>query len=111
MSLGVDTEEFHPRRRDAAWRAELGDSFEAALSSNGIEPHPPANWVTELGARIGRENARQHRGHGIALGHVYERSPVCCDDGSPPPGDLVRDYMPTARPGARAASPRWWRRG
>jgi aspartyl-tRNA(Asn)/glutamyl-tRNA(Gln) amidotransferase subunit B len=35
-----------------AWRAELGDYFEAALSTNGVEPQPLANWVNELVARI-----------------------------------------------------------
>jgi aspartyl-tRNA(Asn)/glutamyl-tRNA(Gln) amidotransferase subunit B len=35
-----------------AWRAELGDYFEAALSGNGVEAQPLANWVNELVARI-----------------------------------------------------------
>ncbi|MBI5107054.1 MAG: Asp-tRNA(Asn)/Glu-tRNA(Gln) amidotransferase subunit GatB [Solirubrobacterales bacterium] len=37
-----------------AWRAELGDYFESALSSNGVEAQPLANWVTnELVQRLG----------------------------------------------------------
>jgi len=68
-----------------------------------LAPGPEGDRVrAELGERIKQENSRQHRGHGIALGHVYEGSPVCCDDGTKPPGDLVRDYVPTAMPGARA---------
>jgi aspartyl-tRNA(Asn)/glutamyl-tRNA(Gln) amidotransferase subunit B len=39
-----------------AWRAELGDYFEAALSANGVEPQPLANWVNELVARIDVED-------------------------------------------------------
>jgi aspartyl-tRNA(Asn)/glutamyl-tRNA(Gln) amidotransferase subunit B len=38
-----------------AWRAELGDFFEAALGAgaNGaVEPQPLANWLTELMARL-----------------------------------------------------------
>ena len=55
-----------------------------------------------LGARIVADNTRQHRGHGIALGHVYEGSPVCVPDGSAPPADTVSEYVPNTRPGARA---------
>jgi len=39
-----------------AWRAELGDYFEAAMSANGVEPQPLANWVNELVARIDVED-------------------------------------------------------
>jgi aspartyl-tRNA(Asn)/glutamyl-tRNA(Gln) amidotransferase subunit B len=39
-----------------AWRAELGDYFEAALSTDGVEPQPLANWVNELVARIDVED-------------------------------------------------------
>ena len=40
--------------RQLAWRTELGDFFEAALSTNGVEAQPLANWVTnELVARVG----------------------------------------------------------
>src|SRR3954466_13468076 len=46
--LGLTTDS----ARLLAWRAELGDYFEAALSSNGIEAQPLANWVNELVARI-----------------------------------------------------------
>jgi aspartyl-tRNA(Asn)/glutamyl-tRNA(Gln) amidotransferase subunit B len=37
-----------------AWRAELGDYFEAALAGDGQapDPQPLANWVNELVARI-----------------------------------------------------------
>src|SRR5919202_6754567 len=35
-----------------AWRAELGDYFETALGTDGVEPQPLANWVNELVARI-----------------------------------------------------------
>ncbi|MDQ3850357.1 MAG: Asp-tRNA(Asn)/Glu-tRNA(Gln) amidotransferase subunit GatB [Actinomycetota bacterium] len=43
--------------RQLAWRAELGDYFEAALAANGVEPQPLANWVTnELVARVGDQD-------------------------------------------------------
>jgi aspartyl-tRNA(Asn)/glutamyl-tRNA(Gln) amidotransferase subunit B len=44
-----------------AWRAELGDFFEAALSSNGVEPQPLANWVNELVARLDVEDPAQSK--------------------------------------------------
>jgi aspartyl-tRNA(Asn)/glutamyl-tRNA(Gln) amidotransferase subunit B len=44
-----------------AWRAELGDYFEAALSTNGVEPQPLANWVNELVARIEVEDPAESK--------------------------------------------------
>jgi aspartyl-tRNA(Asn)/glutamyl-tRNA(Gln) amidotransferase subunit B len=44
-----------------AWRAELGDYFEAALSTNGVEPQPLANWVNELVARIDVEDPAESK--------------------------------------------------
>jgi aspartyl-tRNA(Asn)/glutamyl-tRNA(Gln) amidotransferase subunit B len=44
-----------------AWRAELGDYFEAALSGNGVEPQPLANWVNELVARIEVEDPAESK--------------------------------------------------
>ena len=55
-----------------------------------------------LSAKIIDDNTRQHRGQGIALGHVYENSPICLADGATPPADTVADYVPSSRPGARA---------
>jgi aspartyl-tRNA(Asn)/glutamyl-tRNA(Gln) amidotransferase subunit B len=42
--------------KQLAWRSELGDYFEAALSGDGVEPQPLANWVNELVARIDVED-------------------------------------------------------
>ncbi|MDX1513349.1 MAG: FAD-dependent monooxygenase [Gammaproteobacteria bacterium] len=56
----------------------------------------------ELGARIREQNARQHRGHGIALGHIYGASPICVYDCEGPAPDTVQDYEQTSYPGARA---------
>ena len=74
-----------------------------ATSESLTAPTPEGEAIRrELGARILADNTRQHRGHGIALGHVYEGSPVCVPDGSTPPADTVDDYVPSSRPGARA---------
>ena len=55
-----------------------------------------------LSAKIIDDNRRQHRGQGIALGHIYENSPICVADGLEPSADTVTDYVPSSRPGARA---------
>ncbi len=39
---------------------------------------------------------------GIHLGYRYEGSPICWPDGTPPPPDDAKTYVPTARPGHRA---------
>ena len=56
----------------------------------------------KLSAKIIDDNTRQHRGHGIALGHVYEQSPICIAEREAPPKDTVKDYVPSTHPGARA---------
>jgi 2-polyprenyl-6-methoxyphenol hydroxylase-like FAD-dependent oxidoreductase len=42
------------------------------------------------------------RCYGIQIGYRYEGSPICIPDGTPPTSDDYIDYVPTARPGARA---------
>jgi aspartyl-tRNA(Asn)/glutamyl-tRNA(Gln) amidotransferase subunit B len=44
-----------------AWRAELGDYFEAALTADGVEPQPLANWMNELVARIEVEDPAESK--------------------------------------------------
>jgi 2-polyprenyl-6-methoxyphenol hydroxylase-like FAD-dependent oxidoreductase len=39
---------------------------------------------------------------GIHLGYRYEGSPICWPDGTAPPPDEARKYVPVARPGHRA---------
>jgi aspartyl-tRNA(Asn)/glutamyl-tRNA(Gln) amidotransferase subunit B len=65
-----------------AWRAELGDFFEAALGADGDgatapPPQPLANWLSELVARIDVEDPAQSRVRPAALaalvGLVAER--------------------------------------
>ncbi len=55
--LGLTTDS----ARLLAWRAELGDYFEAALSSDGVEAQPLANWVNELVARIDVEDPAESK--------------------------------------------------
>jgi hypothetical protein len=39
---------------------------------------------------------------GMQLGYRYEGSPICVDDGTPAPPDDPENFVPSARPGARA---------
>jgi 2-polyprenyl-6-methoxyphenol hydroxylase-like FAD-dependent oxidoreductase len=39
---------------------------------------------------------------GLQIGHRYDQSPICVDDGSEPTPDDFTIYVPTTRPGARA---------
>ena len=39
---------------------------------------------------------------GLQLGLRYEGSPIVATEGTPPPPDLPNEYLPNARPGARA---------
>ncbi len=57
-------------------------------------------------AKVGREFTAMMRREwftlGIHLGYRYEGSPICWPDGTAPPPDDARSYVPVARPGHRA---------
>jgi hypothetical protein len=75
-----------------------------------VGAHPDIAADTPEGAatraRVGQEFVETMRREwftlGIHLGYRYEGSPICSPDGSPPPADEARTYVPTARPGHRA---------
>ncbi len=54
----------------------------------------------EVAERISKVMERSTAG--IELGYLYEDSPICVPDGTPPPPDDAKIYTPTARPGSRA---------
>ncbi len=56
----------------------------------------------EMGEAIMRSQASVYLTDGTALGTIYEPSPICWPDGSPPETHSIMDYHPTTRPGARA---------
>lgn len=59
-----------------------------------------------VGERLFDHARREFIIPGIWLGLRYDDSPVCWTDGSPPPSDEPNDFIPMARPGARA--PHLW---
>jgi hypothetical protein len=57
-------------------------------------------------AEIARAKLPEFRSPGLVLGYRYDASPIVDADGTPAPPDRVEEYVPTARPGARAPH-RW----
>jgi 2-polyprenyl-6-methoxyphenol hydroxylase-like FAD-dependent oxidoreductase len=55
-----------------------------------------------IGKRLRDSTKVEWESMGLQLGHRYEDSPICVPDGSAPTSDDFKDYIPTARPGARA---------
>jgi len=99
----------------AAERQPVGARNVAEASGNlhrmlSVGAHPDIADDTPVGAatraRVGREftEAMRHEWFtlGIHLGYRYEGSPICWPDGSPPPPNEARTYVPIARPGHRA---------
>ena len=56
----------------------------------------------EMGEAIVSSQAKVYLTDGTALGNVYDPSPICWADGSPPAPQSIMEYRPTTRPGARA---------
>ena len=56
----------------------------------------------KLGAQLMSGVGAMFRTRGVQLGYRYDDSPICVADGTPVPPDEPDQYVPTARPGARA---------
>lgn len=82
-----------PDYHDIENPGELGDKARARAAEY-IDRMLPDGWDTL----------------GLQIGYRYDDSPICIPDGSeaPPPGKRLRDFTPTARPGAHA--PHAWLR-
>jgi 2-polyprenyl-6-methoxyphenol hydroxylase-like FAD-dependent oxidoreductase len=87
--------------------AEASGNLRRMLS---VDRHPDIADDTQAGAatrkKVGHEFTEMMRREwftlGIHLGYRYEGSPICWPDGTEPPADEARKYVPTARPGHRA---------
>jgi 2-polyprenyl-6-methoxyphenol hydroxylase-like FAD-dependent oxidoreductase len=56
----------------------------------------------QFGEMLERMVGGEFRTLGLQIGYVYENSPICLSDGSPPLPDDPANYTANARPGARA---------
>jgi 2-polyprenyl-6-methoxyphenol hydroxylase-like FAD-dependent oxidoreductase len=56
----------------------------------------------EFGALLENQIGGEFRTLGLQIGYVYEDSPICISDGTPPQPDDPANYVASARPGARA---------
>ena len=78
------------------------------LTGQGREPHvtqpgPEGDAArARLGANLVAENEKAWHPVGIHLGYSYAPSPIVVPDGTARPADDPTDYIPNARPGARA---------
>jgi 2-polyprenyl-6-methoxyphenol hydroxylase-like FAD-dependent oxidoreductase len=91
--------------------AEASGNLRRMLSvgaHSDIADDTPAGAATRV--KVGREFTEMMRREwftlGIHLGYRYEGSPICWPDGTAPPPDEARTYVPVARPGHRA--PHTW---
>jgi 2-polyprenyl-6-methoxyphenol hydroxylase-like FAD-dependent oxidoreductase len=101
-------ESYDYERRPAAARAtaESLKNYHRLVGTSrhvGIDSDTPQGRLLrrEVGAALVRENERAWHAVGIHLGNMYSPSPIVVDDGTPLPDETV-DYVPSARPGARA---------
>jgi hypothetical protein len=52
-----------------------------------------------LAEKIQQTNRREYETLGVQMGYHYDNSPICIDDGTPPPPARHDVYAPTSRPG------------
>ena len=55
-----------------------------------------------IGAKMKSATLSEYESLGVILGYRYEGSAICVADGTPSLSDLPDEYVPNARPGARA---------
>jgi 2-polyprenyl-6-methoxyphenol hydroxylase-like FAD-dependent oxidoreductase len=72
-------------------------------------PGPEGDAVREeVGAEIVEEKTREFKALGVVLGYRYENSPAIIPDGTEPPEEHFKNYVPSAHPGCVA--PHLWLR-
>jgi 2-polyprenyl-6-methoxyphenol hydroxylase-like FAD-dependent oxidoreductase len=74
------------------------------LVEDGISAAGPDGEAVRqrVGARVHAAKIKEFNSIGAQLGYRYDESPVVVDDGSPRPPVSMGEYVPCARPGARA---------
>ena len=86
---------------------------EATINFRNLRDLPTFPWIedegqeadakrAELGAKFSAMTRAEWESWGVQFGYRYDASPICVPDGSEAPPDSPMEYVPTARPGARA---------
>lgn len=94
----------HRRVIDAALSNFSTIAMHLSISPAIEEDSPEGAAVrAEVGALLADGRAQEFRSLGVMLGSSYDDSPITAHEpGAPTPDPAMRDYTPTARPGARA---------
>jgi 2-polyprenyl-6-methoxyphenol hydroxylase-like FAD-dependent oxidoreductase len=76
--------------------------FDEGLDAITAESGKGEDARRRIGPQVMAHVSRVFRTLGLQIGYRYEGSSICVDDGSPVPPDDPGEYLPIARPGARA---------
>jgi 2-polyprenyl-6-methoxyphenol hydroxylase-like FAD-dependent oxidoreductase len=108
---GADLMASYEAERRPVARRNTQEATRNLLRFRDLKTGPAITADSEEGARqraaykqslFDADILRHHDTDGIALGYRYDPSPIICPDGTEPPADTVREYVPIARPGHRA---------
>ena len=86
---------------------------EATINFRNLRNLPTYPWIedegaeadakrAELGGKFAAMTRAEWESWGVQFGYRYDDSPICVPDGTDAPADSPMEYVPTARPGARA---------
>lgn len=89
-NIGFSTQNFK------AWRTLPSTEAVCELTGEGARARAAVGKQLRDSTRVEWESM------GLQIGHRYDNSPICVDDGSKPTPDDFSVYVPTTRPGARA---------
>ncbi len=90
--------------RNTAFARAMADSIGIInVPANVDAPGADADAVRQqLGQALSKHVRNEFNIPGLQLGLRYEGSPIVASEETPPPADLPNEYLPDARPGARA---------
>jgi 2-polyprenyl-6-methoxyphenol hydroxylase-like FAD-dependent oxidoreductase len=78
------------------------DQYAGGLATIDEASEAGGRLRAQLGGQLVRDVGAMFRTVGLQLGYRYEDSPICVTDGTEAPPDLPGEFVPSARPGARA---------
>jgi 2-polyprenyl-6-methoxyphenol hydroxylase-like FAD-dependent oxidoreductase len=78
------------------------EHFEQGLSAIDDDSSEGRALRTKLARELEHDVGAMFRTIGLQLGYCYEGSPICVADGTSEPLDDAENFVPSARPGARA---------